>query len=141
MADTVRTESAVLGLFTLTGAAKRLVPQYVRDFVVSVFSWIGPSYTTLTSGTSITWATGGEKRNNALLTLAHNATLSITGAVEGAQGYLELTQDGTGGRTFTLPAGKIIGSTTSVNTTASKITLIAWSYNGSSFRYVLAQEA
>lgn len=141
MADTVRTESGNLAQFTLSGAAKRLVPQYVRDLIVSAASWVGPSFVTLTSGTSITWATAGEKRNNAKLTLAHNATLSITGAVNGAQGWLEVTQDGTGSRTFTLPAGTVVGATTSINATASKLTCIAWSYNGSAFRFVLAQEA
>jgi hypothetical protein len=141
MADTIRTQSALLGFFTLTGAAKRLVPQFVRDFIVSVQSWIAPAFTTLTSSTAITWATAGEKVNNAKLTLAHNTTLSITGAVDGAEGYLEVTQDATGSRTFTLPSGTIVGATTAINATASKKTAIAWTYNGATFTFVLAQQS
>lgn len=142
MADTVRTKSYLTGTIYPDGQAPgSITAQDHRDFVVSVDSWIGPAPTALTSGTSITWATAGEKRNYATLTLAHNATLSITGAVAGAQGLLEVTQDGTGGRTFTLPAGTVVGATTSINATASKLTLIAWSYTGSAFRFVLSQQA
>lgn len=142
MSDTIRTESGNLGQFTLTGAAKRLVPQFVRDLIVSVSSWIAPAYTTLTSGTSITWATAGEKVNNAKLTIAHNVgTFSITGAVEGATGWLEITQDGTGGRTFAVPSGTIVGATTAINTTAGKKTALLWTYNGSAFWFIIAQEA
>jgi hypothetical protein len=36
MADTTRTIPDLLSLWTLTGAAKRLVPQYVRDLIVSL---------------------------------------------------------------------------------------------------------
>lgn len=142
MSDTVRTESGNLALWTLTGAARRLVPQYVRDLIVSVFSWIGPSYTTLTSSSNATtWATSGEKISNAKQTLSENSTLTITGAVEGAQGYLRLTQNGTGGFTYTLPSGTIVGSTTSVSTTANKTTAIAWAYDGSAFTFCLARES
>lgn len=140
MADTIRTDSALLGFFTLTGAAKRLLPQYVRDFIVSVKSWVGPAYVTLTSGTAVTWATAGEKVNNAKLALAHNATLSITGAVDGAEGLLRVVQTG-GGFTLTLPAGTVVGATTGVNTINAKVTLVAWSYDGSAFTFVLAQQA
>lgn len=142
MTDTIRTKSYLTASVFQDGQAPGSISeQDERDFVVSADSWVGPAYQTLTSGTSITWATSGEKRNNAKLTLAHNATLSITGAVEGAQGYLELTQDATGGRTFTLPAGTVIGATASVNTTPNKTTLIAWSYNGSAFFFVIAQQS
>jgi hypothetical protein len=139
---TIRTKSYLTGTSYVAGQpAGSIGSDDHRDFVESADSWVGPAFQTLTSGTSITWATAGEKRNNAKLTLAHNATLSITGAVEGAQGYLEVTQDGTGGRTFTLPAGTVVGATTSINTTASKLTAISWSYNGSAFTFVLAQQA
>jgi hypothetical protein len=139
---TIRTKSYLTGTTYVAGqAAGAITSAAHRDFVESVDSWIGPTPTALTSGTSITWATAGEKRSYATLTLAHNATLSITGAVAGAQGLLEITQDGTGGRTFTLPAGTVIGATTSITTTASKMTLVAWTYTGSAFRFVLSQQA
>jgi hypothetical protein len=142
MADTIRTKSYLTASVFQDGQAPGSISeQDERDFVVSVDSWIAPAYVTLTSGTSITWATAGEKVNNAKLTLAHNATLSITGAVEGATGWLELTQDATGGRTFTLPSGTVVGATTAINTTASKKTAVLWTYNGTSFWFILAQEA
>jgi hypothetical protein len=100
-----------------------------------------PGFTSLTSGTSITWTTGGARSSSAALTLAHNATLTIANVVDGAEGYLEVTQDGTGGRTLALPAGTIVGSTTTIHATANKKTSIAWSYNGSAYTFVLARES
>jgi hypothetical protein len=61
---------------------------------------------TLTSGTAVTWDTrhplDGGKGRVPLLTLAHNATLSMTNLVAGDSLELTVTQDGTGGRTFDL---------------------------------------
>lgn len=142
MTDTVRTKGYLTASVFQDGQAPgSITEQDERDFVVSVDSWVGPAFVALTSGATVTWATAGEKNNNATLTLAEDATLDITGAVAGAQGYLELTQDGTGGWTLTLPSGTVLGATTSVNTTAAKMTAIAWSYNGAAFTFVLAQEA
>lgn len=141
MTDTIRTKSYLTGTIYPDGqAANSITANDHRDFVVSVDSWVGPAFATLTSGTSVTWATAGEKVNNARLALAHNATLSITGAVEGAEGYLRVVQTG-GGFTLTLPAGAVAGATTGVNTTNGKVTLVAWSYDGSAFTFVLAQQA
>jgi hypothetical protein len=142
MTDTIRTKPYLLTTIYQDGQPPASISeQDHRDFVVSVDSWIAPAFQTLASSASVTWATNGEKRNNAKLTLGTNATLAITGAVEGAQGYLEVTQDATGSRTFTLPAGTVVGATTAINATASKLTAIAWSYNGATFTFVLAQEA
>jgi hypothetical protein len=140
---TIRTKSYLIASVFQDGQAPGSITEAdERDFVESVDSWVGPAYQTLTSGTSITWATGGEKVNNAKVTLAHNVgTLTITGAVEGASGWLEITQDGTGGRTFAIPSGTIVGSTTAINTTANKKTALLWTYNGSTFWFILAQEA
>ncbi|MDB4882387.1 MAG: hypothetical protein JWL95_1153 [Gemmatimonadetes bacterium] len=102
---------------------------------------IGPAFVILTDGATITWATAGAKQNNARVTIAGNRTLSITGAVDGAEGYLEVTQDATGGRTLTLPSGTIVGSLTTINSAATKKTAVAWSYNGSTLTFVLAREA
>jgi hypothetical protein len=143
MTDTIRTQGYLrTNVFQSGQAPGSITSQDERDLIVSVDSWIAPAYQTLTSSAgATTWATAGEKRNNATITLDEDSTLSITGAVEGAEGFLKLTQDGTGGWTFTLPAGTIVGATTDVNTTASKTTAIAWSYDGSAFLFVLAQEA
>lgn len=139
---TVRTKTYLTGTTYVAGQpAGSITSASHRDFVESVDSWIAPTPTALTSGTSITWATAGEKVNNATLTLAHNATLSITGQVAGAEGFLRLTQDGTGGRTFTLPAGTVIGATASVNTTLNKTTLVAWFYDGTTLFFVLSQQS
>lgn len=96
-----------------------------------------PSFTTLTDGATVTWATSGAKVNNATVTLAGNRTLSITGAVNGACGVLKVVQDGTGGRTLALPAGsKIIdgGVSPFVPTSgANKIDILAWIYDGTNY--------
>lgn len=138
---TIRTKSYLTGTTYVAGQPPGAITSAAhRDFVESTDSWIAPAYQTLTSGTSITWATAGEKVNNAKLTLAHNATLSITGAVEGATGWLEITQDATGSRTFTLPGGTVVGATTAINTTANKKSAVLWTYNGSAFWFIIAQE-
>lgn len=140
MADTVRTPSAVLGLFTLTGAAKRLVPQYVRDFIVSVTAWIAPSFATLTDGATITWATSGAPINHAKVTLGGNRTLAITGAVAGASGVLVVTQDATGSRTITLPAGsKAPGGAPALTTTANAIDVLSWVYDGTTYYWTIGK--
>jgi hypothetical protein len=141
MADTIRTKTYLTGTVYPDGQAPgSITAQDHRDFVVSVDSWVAPAYQTLTSGATVTWATAGEKVNNAKLTLADNATLDITGEVEGASGWLEITQDATGGRTFTLPAGTVVGATTAINTTANKKSAVLWTYNGTSFWFIIAQE-
>jgi plastocyanin len=138
---TIRTKTYLTGTSYVAGqAAGSIGSDDHRDFVESVDSWIGPAFVALTSGTTVTWATAGEKVNNATLTLAHNATLDITGEVAGASGWLEITQDATGGRTFTLPAGTVVGATTAINTTANKKSAVLWTYNGTSFWFIIAQE-
>lgn len=99
------------------------------------------AFEALVDGATITWATGGKLLNNAAVTLGGDRVLDITGAVDGASGYLEVTQDATGGRTLTLPAGTVLGSVTSIGTTANKKTAVAWSYNGTAFTFVLAKES
>lgn len=140
---TIRTDSYLTGTTYVAGQAPGAITSAAhRDFVESVDSWLGPAYQTLTSGTTITWATAGEKVNNAKVTLGHNVgTFTITGAVEGASGWLEITQDGTGGWTFAVPSGTVVGATTAINTTLNKKTALLWTYNGSTFWFILAQEA
>lgn len=143
MTDTVRTPTYLTGTaYADGGAPKNIVPQKHRDFVVSSHEWTSPSFVTVTiAASTFTVATAGQRVNNHKGTLNGNSTLSITGAVDGATGYIEVTQDGTGGRTFTLPAGTVLGATTAVNTTASKKTGIVWIYNGSTYSFILLQQA
>jgi hypothetical protein len=140
MADTVRTPSALLGLFTLTGAAKRLLPQYVRDFIVSAQAWIAPAFVTLSDGATITWATSGYPVSYAKVTLGGNRTLSITGAVAGCSGTLVVIQDGTGSRTLTLPSGSLgIGGAPVLSTTASAKDVLAWVYDGTNYFWTIGK--
>jgi hypothetical protein len=101
-----------------------------------------PVFATLASvsGTT-TWATNGERLNNATLTIDEDSVLDITGLVAGAEGYLEVTQDGTGGWFLTLPSGTIVGATVAIGLTPGKMTAIAFSYNGTSLTFVLAKES
>lgn len=96
-----------------------------------------PAFTTLTDGATVTWATAGAKVNNAVVTLAGNRTLSITGAVNGQTGVIIVKQDGTGGRTLALPSGsKMIngGSTTFTPTIgASKVDILSYIYDGTNY--------
>ena len=132
---TLRSKAELLADYADGGAPKNVTPAKHRNFVDTAF----PAFVTLASSASITWATGGAPINKAVLSLAHNATLSITGAVDGSEGYLEVTQ--TGAFTLTLPAGTIIGSTTAISTTSGKVTGIAWSRNASGFTFILAVQS
>jgi hypothetical protein len=140
MADTIRTPTDVLSLFTLTGAAKRLVPQFVRDLIVSAQAWVAPAFVTLTDGATITWATAGYPVSHAKVTLGGNRTLVITGAVNGSSGEIRVTQDGTGSRTLALPASsKAPGGAFTLTTTAGAMDVLAWSYDGTTYTWVIGK--
>lgn len=117
------------------GAAKNITPSKHRDFVDTAF----PAFVALTSSASITWPTAGAPINKATLALAHNATLAITGAVNGSEGYLEVEQ--TGAFTLTLPAGDVVGATTAISAVSGKRSSIAWSHNGTDLTFVIAVQA
>ncbi len=98
---------------------------------------VNPSYVTLTDGATVTWATGGIPKANAVVTLAGNRTLSITGALTGCEGILLVKQDATGTRTLTLPAGsKVQGGgagAITLTTTANAVDLLYWTYDGTNY--------
>jgi hypothetical protein len=140
MADTIRTSSGNLAQWTLTGAAKRLVPQFVRDVVVSAHAWVAPAPVALTDGATITWDTGGYATSHATVTLGGNRTLAITNAVSGCSGILVVTQDGTGSRTLTFPAGsKWAGGTVTLTTTAGAIDVLSWVYLGTTYYWTIGK--
>lgn len=140
MADTVRTSSGNLTQFTLTGAAKRLVPQFVRDLIVSAHAWVAPSFATLTDGATVTWDTGGYATSHAKLAIGGNRTLAISNAVAGCSGILIVTQDGTGSRTLTLPAGsKKEGGTLALSTAASAVDVLSFVYDGTSYFWTIGK--
>jgi hypothetical protein len=101
---------------------------------------VSPAFVALTDGATVTWATAGARVSHATLTLAGNRTLDITGAVNGAQGVLVVTQDGTGSRTLALPAGsKAAGGAFTLTTTAGGIDVLAWIYNGTTYFWTISK--
>lgn len=81
------------------------------------------------SGTSITidWSKGDRQ----LLTLTGNCTISYSNRIKGQTVTLRIVEDGTGGRTVTLPTSKWAnGSPGSFTTTASAINLLVVYYDG-----------
>lgn len=98
---------------------------------------MSPAFETLTDGATITWAFGGDRVRNAVVTLGGNRTLSITGAVSGSTGVLIVKQDGTGSRTLTLPgSSKVVGGgagAVTLTTTASAVDILSFYYDGTNF--------
>lgn len=78
---------------------------------------------------TINWATSGVQK----LTLSANCTISFSNPNEGGFYFLELRQDGTGGRTVTWPANvKWAGGTApTLTTTANRTDLITFYFDGS----------
>jgi plastocyanin len=141
MADTIRTSSYLRASVFQDGQAPgSITEQDERDFVVSAEAWIGPAFVTLTDGATVTWATAGAPVNHAKVTLGGNRTLDITGEVAGASGTLVVTQDGTGSRTLTLPAGsKAPGGAFTLSTAAGSIDVLAWVFDGSVFYWTIGK--
>jgi hypothetical protein len=101
---------------------------------------LSPAFATLVDGATVTWATGGLRVNNARVTLGGNRTLDITGAVDGASGLLVVTQDGTGSRTLTLPAGSIeAGGSLALSTAAGSKDVLSWFYDGTNYFWTIAK--
>lgn len=91
----------------------------------------------LTDGATITWDLSVS--TNASVTLAGNRTLAITNPVAGMYGTLVVTQDATGTRTLTLPAGsKVInggaGAVTLTTTGAAK-DILTFYYDGTNYYF------
>lgn len=135
MADTIRTESGNLTQWTLTGAAKRLLPQFVRDLIVSVKAWVAPAFVTLTDGATITWDLGSYPTSHAVVTLTGTPhALSITNPIAGCSGTLIIKQDATGSRVLTLPAGsKVVGGALTLSTAANAADVAAFTYDGTNY--------
>jgi hypothetical protein len=96
-----------------------------------------PAFEPLTDGATITWAFSGAQYRRATVTLGGNRALVISGATNGAEGCLIVTQDGTGGRTLAVPAGsKVIngGAGVVTLTTASGAKdIICFAYDGTNY--------
>jgi hypothetical protein len=102
-----------------------------------------PGYTstfqTLTFGSTTTW--DQTKGATAAVTLTADGTLSITNVVAGMYGLIRVTQDATGSRTLTLPAGsKVInggGGVVALTTTASATDVLSYFYDGTNYYWTV----
>jgi hypothetical protein len=113
----------------------------VRDLIVSMHAWVAPAPVALTDGATITWDTGGYATSHATVTLGGNRTLGITNAVSGASGILIVTQDGTGSRTLTLPAGSVSsGGGITLTTTEGAVDVLTWVLFGSTYYWTFGAD-
>lgn len=93
------------------------------------------TFSALTDGATVTWnmTTGFNKT----LTIGGNRTLAFTNIQAGDYGTLIITQDATGSRTLTLPAGsKVIdggAGALTLTAAAGAITIISFVYNGTNY--------
>lgn len=94
-----------------------------------------PAFTTLTDGSTITWAVP-EVRANAQVTLGGNRTLAVSGLVNGGSYWLKVVQDATGSRGLALGGGctwLVSGSGAGVitpTTAANAVDSLTWTYDG-----------
>lgn len=95
-----------------------------------------PSFETLTDGATITWGFRGRKTSNAMVTIAGNRVLSITGLVSGATGTLKVVQGAGGNKTLALPAGSLVinggEGVLALSTAAGAIDILTFVYDGDS---------
>lgn len=111
--------------------------QEVEDAFINIADsaqWIDTQNTLLDSAT-VTFDVSVS--TNATVTLGGNRTLVINSARAGEYYTLVVIQDGTGGRSLTLPAGKSNGG--SLNTAAAGHSIITIYYNGSTYYYAIGQ--
>ena len=98
----------------------------------------------LTDGSTVVW--NPTLGLNASVTLAGNRNLTfLSTPIAGAYGTLVVKQDGTGGRTLTLPSvtNKVLGSssttTIALSTTANAIDIVNFYYDGSNYFWNVGQ--
>lgn len=97
---------------------------------------------TLTDGATITWNISSGR--NAQVTLGGNRTLAFSNVSDGDYGTLLVIQDGTGGRTITLPSGSYVqgvGASTacSIKSAASGRTLLTFWYDGTNYYWSIGK--
>ena len=94
---------------------------------------------TLTYAATTNWDCNGGL--NAELTLTGNTTLNILNMVAGQQLGIVVTQDATGGRTITLPAGSKValggGGVLVLSTAANAIDILGCFYDGTYFYWYI----
>lgn len=91
----------------------------------------------LTDAANVAWdfSTG----NVGYFTIGGNRALIITNILPNTAGVLYVTQDGTGGRTLTFPAGSLFlnGWNGVIDTTANAVIALAFFFDGTNFRWNL----
>lgn len=97
-----------------------------------------PSFTALTDGATITIAASQRAKQNFTVTISGNRTLVITTPSNAVHIDILVTQDGTGSRTLTLPAGSKVfgtggGSTLTLSSAAGATDLLEGIYDGSNW--------
>jgi hypothetical protein len=155
-AETTRATAAELTLTTSVAANTASITANIAaiDLKAPIASPIftgtltAPIYATtpqlLTSGSTITW--NPTQGLNASVTLDQNSTLSFSATPpSGSYGTLVVTQDGTGGRTITLPAtaNKVLGSTSTtsiaLSTSAGAKDILNFYYDGTNCYWNIGQ--
>jgi collagen type VII alpha len=102
-----------------------------------------PTFSTLTDGSTVTWAITSSALANSTLTLVHTTatrSINLTGLVNGGSYLIVLKQDTTGGAAATLgtgctwyqggSSGFTASTTLALTTTASAINILAFVYDG-----------
>ena len=125
---TARTNSLIYGEFNST-----VNNQLFRVNGSTECKRVFKAYQTLTSSTSITMDV--KAGQNAKVTLAHNAVLTLSNLVDGDEGNIIITQDTTGSRTLVIsPTPKVINSGAGsivLTGTANSIDILSYTYDGS----------
>lgn len=128
----VNLDNVVLATTAATAAGQ--VPYSASNNKSLSYASLSPS--SLTDGSTITWAIGSVPLANATVTIGGNRTLNITGPLTGGNYVLRLVQDGTGSRTLALGTGctwKVSGgggAAITPSTAANAIDILAFYYDG-----------
>ena len=138
---TAMTASANIPVADVTGAAPLASPTFTGTLTAPIYA---TTPQLLTSGSTITW--NPTQGLNASVTLDQNSILSFSATPpSGSYGTLVVTQDGTGGRTITLPAtaNKVLGSTSTtsiaLSTSAGAKDILNFYYDGTNCYWNIGQ--
>lgn len=131
---------------TQAGVDKRTTAQDIADLAAG--GVVSVNTPTNSSGT-VTLNFGGKSRYIGAITINANVTTLAFSNLPGAGLYAEyelhITQDGTGSRTFALPASHkaLGGSDTSIASAANAVTVLTASTvdNGTTWRYAMQESA
>ena len=153
---TAMTASANIPVADVTGAAPLASPTFtgtvttstINTGALSASSVTTPIYAStpqaLTDGATISW--NPTLGLNASVTLAGNRTLSFSSTpVAGSYGTLVVTQDGTGGRTLTLPSttnmvlGSSVSTSIALSTAANAKDILNFYYDGTNCYWNIGQ--